>query len=100
MKCLGAFLFGTINYGPTGSQSGCIETVGVSRWMSTEHLINANFILNVTRAPLVKDYSYLALDEPGRNAFRRLERELCELDPEDERRSLGRFGKSTQRCLK
>ena len=45
-----------------------------------QRLINANFILNVTRSPLVKDYSYLALDEPGRNAFRQFERELCELD--------------------
>jgi hypothetical protein len=45
-----------------------------------QRLINANFNLNVERTQLVTDYSYLALDEPGRNAFRQFERELCELD--------------------
>jgi Animal haem peroxidase len=45
-----------------------------------QRLINANFNLNVKRTPLVKDYSYLALDEPGRHAFRQFERELCALD--------------------
>jgi hypothetical protein len=45
-----------------------------------QRLINANFNLNVERAQLVKDYSDLALNEPGRYAFRQFERELCALD--------------------
>jgi arachidonate 15-lipoxygenase len=45
-----------------------------------QRLINANFNLNVRRAELVQDYSYMALDEPGRDAFRQFQRELCELD--------------------
>jgi arachidonate 15-lipoxygenase len=45
-----------------------------------QRLINANFNLNVKRLPLVNDYSYLAVDEPGRDAFRQFESELRQLD--------------------
>ena len=35
-----------------------------------QRLVNANFNLNVHRAPLVQDWSYLALDAAGAQAFR------------------------------
>lgn len=43
---------------------------------------NANFILNVHRTKLTDDFSYLALDEPGRNAMRVFRAELRALDAE------------------
>lgn len=41
-----------------------------------QRLVNANFNLNVSRAPLVQDWSYLALDPRGAAAFRRFRDEL------------------------
>ncbi|HTY76542.1 MAG TPA: lipoxygenase family protein [Candidatus Bathyarchaeia archaeon] len=41
-----------------------------------QRLVNANFNLNVSRAPLVQDWSYLALDERGAAAFRVFRDEL------------------------
>ncbi len=35
-----------------------------------QRLVNANFGLNIRRTPMLADYSYLALDERGRAAFR------------------------------
>lgn len=35
-----------------------------------QRLVNYNFILNVRRAPLCQDFSHLALDQGGRQAFR------------------------------
>ena len=35
-----------------------------------QRLVNANFGLNIRRTPMLRDYSYLALDAPGRAAFR------------------------------
>jgi arachidonate 15-lipoxygenase len=43
---------------------------------------NANFILNVDRTKLMDDFSYLALDERGRNAMRIFRAELRALDAE------------------
>jgi hypothetical protein len=34
-----------------------------------QRLVNYNLILNVSRAPLLQDFSYMALDRPGRQAF-------------------------------
>jgi hypothetical protein len=36
-----------------------------------QRLVNANFLLNVHRTPLMQDFSYLALDTAGAEAFRR-----------------------------
>lgn len=44
-----------------------------------QRLVNYNFMLNVRRAPLVQDFSYLAVDEAGRAAFRSLRHDLDEL---------------------
>lgn len=41
-----------------------------------QRLVNANFLLNVHRAPLVQDFSYLALDPPGADAFRQFHQDL------------------------
>jgi arachidonate 15-lipoxygenase len=41
-----------------------------------QRLVNANFNLNVKRAPLVQDFGYLALDAKGAEAFRRFKEEL------------------------
>lgn len=41
-----------------------------------QRLVNANFNLNVTRAKLMQDFSYLALDEQGAAAFRTFLSEL------------------------
>jgi arachidonate 15-lipoxygenase len=41
-----------------------------------QRLVNANFNLNVSRAPLVQDFSYLAVDERGAGAFREFKEEL------------------------
>lgn len=35
-----------------------------------QRLVNANFGLNIRRTPMMRDYSYLALDQRGRAAFR------------------------------
>ncbi|HEY3410106.1 MAG TPA: lipoxygenase family protein [Propionicimonas sp.] len=35
-----------------------------------QRLINANFGLNIRRTPMMRDFSYLAIDERGRAAFR------------------------------
>ncbi len=35
-----------------------------------QRLVNANFGLNIRRTPMMRDYSYLAVDERGRAAFR------------------------------
>jgi arachidonate 15-lipoxygenase len=44
-----------------------------------QRLINANFNLNVTRATLLQDFSYLALDAAGAQAFREFKQELEDL---------------------
>ena len=41
-----------------------------------QRLVNANFNLNVSRAPLMQDFSGLAIDEQGRVAFRQFLSEL------------------------
>jgi hypothetical protein len=41
-----------------------------------QRLVNANFNLNVKRAPLLQDFSYLALDPEGAAAFRTFREEL------------------------
>ncbi len=44
-----------------------------------QRLVNANFNLNVSRAQLLQDFSYLALDERGATAFRKFNSDLQEL---------------------
>jgi hypothetical protein len=44
-----------------------------------QRLVNANFNLNVSRAQLMQDFSYLALDDKGANAFRKFNADLQEL---------------------
>jgi len=44
-----------------------------------QRLVNANFNLNVHRAQLMQDFAYLALDEPGRSAFRQFREDLAAL---------------------
>ena len=44
-----------------------------------QRLVNANFNLNVSRAQLLQDFSYLALDEKGVNAFRKFKADLQQL---------------------
>jgi hypothetical protein len=44
-----------------------------------QRLVNANFNLNVHRAQLMQDFSYLALDSRGAEAFRRFHAELRQL---------------------
>jgi arachidonate 15-lipoxygenase len=41
-----------------------------------QRLVNANFNLNVHRAPLLQDFGYLALDAAGAEAFTQFRREL------------------------
>ncbi|MEX5719143.1 lipoxygenase family protein [Geodermatophilus maliterrae] len=41
-----------------------------------QRLVNANFNLNVRRAPLLQDFSYLALDARGADAFRTFKKDL------------------------
>ena len=41
--------------------------------------MNANLNLNVTRASLLQDFSYLALDEKGAHAFRQFQGDLQHL---------------------
>lgn len=41
-----------------------------------QRLVNYNFLLNVSRAPLVQDFSYLALDPDGAACFRTFHAEL------------------------
>lgn len=41
-----------------------------------QRLVNANFTLNVRRAPLLQDFSYLALDARGADAFRAFTKDL------------------------
>jgi hypothetical protein len=45
-----------------------------------QRLVNANFNLNVHRAQLLQDWSYLALDAAGAHAFREFKRELEALE--------------------
>ena len=47
-----------------------------------QRLVNANFNLNVHRAPLLQDFSYLALDQKGRDLFSQFLSELRTLDPD------------------
>lgn len=44
-----------------------------------QRLVNANFNLNVRRAPLLQDFSYLALDPRGADALRAFQRDLWSL---------------------
>lgn len=44
-----------------------------------QRLVNANFNLNVHRAPLLQDFGYLALDAAGAEAFGQFTRELEDL---------------------
>jgi arachidonate 15-lipoxygenase len=50
-----------------------------------QRLVNANFNLNVKRAPLVQDFESLALDSRGVLAFRRFRQEHDELQRRIER---------------
>jgi hypothetical protein len=50
-----------------------------------QRLVNANLILNVKRAQLMQDFSYLALDERGAAAFRDFQAELRRLQARVER---------------
>jgi hypothetical protein len=45
-----------------------------------QRLVNANFNLNVSRAQLMQDFSYLAVDERGRGLFAQFLQELNALD--------------------
>jgi arachidonate 15-lipoxygenase len=45
-----------------------------------QRLVNANFNLNVKRAQLLNDYSYLALDERGKRLLHQFTQELKQLD--------------------
>jgi hypothetical protein len=45
-----------------------------------QRLVNANFNLHVRRALLMQDFSYLALDQRGRELFARFLHELRVLD--------------------
>jgi Lipoxygenase len=49
-----------------------------------QRLVNANFNLNVTRARLMQDFGYLALDRKGADAFRIFRYELQQLQQEME----------------
>ncbi len=44
-----------------------------------QRLVNYNFVLNVRRAPLMQDFSYMAVDEDGADAFRTLRSHLDQL---------------------
>ncbi len=44
-----------------------------------QRLVNSNFILNVDRTRLMSDFSYLAVDQRGADAFLRFRRDLVEL---------------------
>jgi arachidonate 15-lipoxygenase len=44
-----------------------------------QRLVNANFNLNVHRAPLLQDFGYLAVDAAGAEAFGQFKRELDDL---------------------
>lgn len=44
-----------------------------------QRLVNANFNLNIHRAPLLQDFGYLALDAAGAEAFAQFKRELDDL---------------------
>jgi arachidonate 15-lipoxygenase len=44
-----------------------------------QRLVNYNFMLNVSRAPLLQDFSYMAVDRDGRREFQTFLRELCHL---------------------
>jgi hypothetical protein len=44
-----------------------------------QRLVNANMLLNVSRAPLDRDFSYLAVDERGAEVFRAFRRNLQKL---------------------
>ncbi len=50
-----------------------------------QRLVNANFNLNVSRAQLMHDYSYLAVDANGADAFRRFRDDLQSLQEKLER---------------
>jgi arachidonate 15-lipoxygenase len=45
-----------------------------------QRLLNANFNLNVNRAKLMVDFSYLAIDDPGAAAFKQFLADLTTLD--------------------
>jgi arachidonate 15-lipoxygenase len=45
-----------------------------------QRLVHGNFVLNVSRTPLMQDFSYLALDPNGADTFKMFLRELEELD--------------------
>ncbi|HEU5240322.1 MAG TPA: hypothetical protein VFU37_24515, partial [Pyrinomonadaceae bacterium] len=49
-----------------------------------QRLVNANFNLNVSRARLMQDFGYLALDRKGADAFRIFRYELQQLQQEME----------------
>ena len=44
-----------------------------------QRLVNADFGLNIRRSPMLQDFSYLAIDNPGRAAFRRFLADLLDL---------------------
>jgi hypothetical protein len=45
-----------------------------------QRLLNANFNLNVRRAKLAQDFSYMALDANGKSLFKQFQTELLALD--------------------
>jgi len=57
-----------------------------------QRLVNANFNLNVKRAPLLQDWSYLALDDEGAAAFREFRNALQRLQ--------ARLGNEPSACWK
>ena len=50
-----------------------------------QRLVNANFNLNVHRTPLMSDFSSLALDGDGADAFRRFRSDLADLQRDGRR---------------
>ena len=55
-------------------RSGRLEPIDVY-----QRLVNYNFVLNVSRTPLMSDFSSLGLDAPGADAFRAFRSDLEEL---------------------
>ncbi len=56
-----------------------------------QRLVNYNFILNVRRAPLCQDFSHLALDKGGRQAFRTFLADLERLQERLDREEAARW---------
>ena len=70
---------GTTSCGPTPTRCGCACNGGRDPLDHYQRLVNFNFILNVKRAALLRDFDYLGVDDAGRAAFRRFRADLDEL---------------------